>query len=159
MSNRGINKVILVGYLGRNPETKYTQNSSPVTNITIATSESWQDKKTKETREHTEWHRVVIFGKLAEIAKSYLRKGSQVYIEGQLRTRKWNDQSGVEKYTTEVILGINGTFRMLGSRPKNISEDNRQLKKIDGLSDEFRQKHQEDNSHENELDFEDDIPF
>ncbi|EJJ1581189.1 single-stranded DNA-binding protein SSB2 [Salmonella enterica] len=116
MATRGVNKVILVGNLGQDPEVRYMPNGGAVANLTLATSESWRDKQDGEIREHTEWHRVVVFGKLAEIASEYLRKGAQVYIEGQLRTRKWTDQSGQDKYTTEVIVGQNGTMQMLGRR-------------------------------------------
>ena len=101
---RGINKVILVGNLGADPETRYTASGSAITNVRIATSESWRDKQTGENQERTEWHRVVFFNRLAEIAGEYLRKGSQVYVEGSLRTRKWQDQSGQDRYSTEVVL-------------------------------------------------------
>ncbi|MEL0569344.1 single-stranded DNA-binding protein [Citrobacter werkmanii] len=116
MASRGVNKVILVGNLGQDPEVRYLPNGGAVANITLATSESWRDKATGEMKEQTEWHRVVLFGKLAEVASEYLRKGSQVYIEGQLRTRKWTDQSGVEKYTTEVLVNVGGTMQMLGGK-------------------------------------------
>lgn len=116
MASRGVNKVILVGNLGQDPEVRYMPSGGAVANITIATSESWRDKQTGETKEQTEWHRVVLFGKLAEVAGEYLRKGSQVYIEGQLRTRKWTDQSGAEKYTTEVVVNVGGTMQMLGGK-------------------------------------------
>lgn len=121
MAGRGINKVILVGYLGQDPEVRRMQNGNPVTNMTIATSESWRDKQTGEQKEKTEWHRVVLFGKLAEIAAEYLRKGAQVYIEGALQTRKWTDQNGQDRYTTEVIVGVTGIMQMLGSRQQNVS--------------------------------------
>lgn len=110
---RGINKVILVGNLGADPETRYTASGSAITNIRIATSESWRDKASGELQERTEWHRVVFFNRLAEIAGEYLRKGSQVYVEGTLRTRKWQDQSGQDRYTTEVVAN---EMQMLGSR-------------------------------------------
>lgn len=116
MSSKGINKVILVGNLGQDPEVKYMPSGGAVANITIATSESWRDKQTGEQKENVEWHRVVLFGKVAEIAGEYLRKGSQVYIEGQLRTRKWTDQQGVEKYSTEVVVNVGGTMQMLGGK-------------------------------------------
>ncbi|MBP2169337.1 single-strand DNA-binding protein [Erwinia toletana] len=116
MASRGVNKVILVGNLGQDPEVRYMPNGGAVANITLATSESWRDKATGETKEKTEWHRVVLFGKLAEVAGEYLRKGSQVYIEGALQTRKWTDQAGVEKYTTEVVVNVGGTMQMLGGR-------------------------------------------
>ncbi|HCH5666892.1 TPA: single-stranded DNA-binding protein [Vibrio parahaemolyticus] len=117
MASRGINKVILVGNLGNDPEIRYMPNGGAVANITIATSESWRDKATGEQREKTEWHRVVLFGKLAEVAGECLRKGSQVYVEGQLQTRKWQDQSGQDRYSTEVVVqGFNGVMQMLGGR-------------------------------------------
>ncbi|HEN1095796.1 TPA: single-stranded DNA-binding protein [Escherichia coli] len=122
MASGGVNKVILVGNLGQDPEVRYMPNGGAVANITLATSESWRDKQTGEMKEQTEWHRVVLFGKLAEVAGEYLRKGSQVYIEGQLRTRKWTDQAGVEKYTTEVVVNVGGTMQMLGGRPQNTAQ-------------------------------------
>ena len=113
-----INKVILVGNLGRDPESRTMQDGNPVVNLSIATSESWRDRTSGERRERTEWHRVVIFNdKLAEIAQKYLHKGSKVYLEGQLQTRKWTDQSGMEKYTTEVVLQrYRGELTMLDAR-------------------------------------------
>ncbi|WP_237388129.1 single-stranded DNA-binding protein SSB1 [Xenorhabdus sp. Sc-CR9] len=116
MASRGVNKVILVGNLGQDPEVRYMPNGGAVANITLATSESWRDKQTGEMREKTEWHRVVLFGKLAEVAGEYLRKGSQVYIEGSLQTRKWQDQSGQDRYTTEIVVNVGGTMQMLGGR-------------------------------------------
>ncbi|MBT8048963.1 MAG: single-stranded DNA-binding protein [Xanthomonadales bacterium] len=113
MMARGINKVILVGNLGADPETRYTASGAAITNINIATSESWRDKQTGETQERTEWHRVVFFSRLAEIAGEYLRKGSQVYVEGSLRTRKWQGQDGQDRYTTEIVAN---EMQMLGSR-------------------------------------------
>jgi len=110
---RGVNKVILVGNLGRDPEVKYTASGSAVVNITVATTESWNDKQTNEKVEKTEWHRVVAFRRLAEIMGEYLRKGSQVYIEGKLQTRKWQDQNGQDRYTTEIVAN---DMQMLGSR-------------------------------------------
>ncbi|WP_144393858.1 single-stranded DNA-binding protein [Pleionea sediminis] len=114
MASRGINKVILVGNLGNDPEIRYTANGGAIANLSVATSEQWKDRNTGEPREKTEWHRVVIFGKLAEVAGEYLRKGSQVYLEGKLQTRKWQDQQGQDKYTTEVVVDINGVMQMLG---------------------------------------------
>ncbi|MRX28596.1 single-stranded DNA-binding protein [Kangiella sp. HZ709] len=116
MASRGVNKVILVGNLGKDPEVRYTPDGRGIANLTIATSETWKDKNTGQQQEKTEWHRVVIFGKLAEIAGEYLRKGSQVYLEGKLQTRKWQDQSGADRYTTEVVLDFNGVMQMLGGR-------------------------------------------
>ncbi len=117
MATRGINKVILVGNLGQDPEVRYAPSGSAVTNISIATSDSWKDKNTGQMVDKTEWHRVVFFGKLAEIAGEYLKKGSQVYVEGKLQTRKWQDQQGQDRYTTEVVVdGFNGVMQMLGGR-------------------------------------------
>lgn len=118
-----VNKVILIGNLGRDPEARSMQDGNSVVNMSIATSESWRDKNSGERRERTEWHRVVIFNeKLAEIAQKYLRKGSTVYIEGQLQTRKWTDQSGQEKYSTEVVLQrFRGELTMLGGRSDSVT--------------------------------------
>jgi single-strand DNA-binding protein len=111
---RGINKVILIGNLGADPETRYTPSGTAITNLRLATTESWKDRQTGEQQERTEWHRVVMFDRLAEIAAEYLRKGSQVYIEGQLQTRKWQDQQGQDRYTTEIRAR---DMQMLGGRP------------------------------------------
>ena len=116
MASRGVNKVILVGNLGQDPEMRYMPNGGAVANLRLATSESWRDKATGEQKEVTEWHTVVIFGKLAEIAGEYLRKGSQVYIEGQLRTRKWQDKDQQDRYSTEIVVSMNGVMQMLGGR-------------------------------------------
>ncbi|WP_348666227.1 single-stranded DNA-binding protein [Arsenophonus symbiont of Ornithomya chloropus] len=182
MGNRGINKVILIGNLGQDPEIRYMPNGSMVANLTLATSESWRDKQTGNIREKTEWHRIVIFGKLAEIASEYLRKGSQVYIEGSLQTRKWQDQNGQDRYTTEVIVNITGTLQMLGTRMNLNSEENLQRKKLDtwkqiqdpqstainekedkeekliALS-ESESTNNKENNKETLIDFDDDIPF
>ncbi|MDX1563085.1 MAG: single-stranded DNA-binding protein [Gammaproteobacteria bacterium] len=111
---RGINKVILIGHLGADPETRYMPSGSAVTNLRLATSESWKDKQSGEQQERTEWHNVAMFGRLAEIAAEYLRKGSQVYIEGKLRTRKWQDKENNDRWTTEIIAN---EMQMLGGRP------------------------------------------
>lgn len=154
MAARGINKVILVGNLGNDPETRYMPNGGAVTNITVATSESWRDKATGEQREKTEWHRVVLFGKLAEVGAEYLRKGSQVYIEGQLHTRKWQDQSGQDRYTTEVVVqGFNGVMQMLGGRPQSSSQPQQ------GGWGQPQQPQQPQQYNEPPMDFDDDIPF
>lgn len=110
-----LNQVQLIGNLGADPEVRYMPSGGAVANLNIATTEKWKDKTTGEPKEQTEWHRVVIFGKLAEVAGEYLRKGSKVFIEGGLRTRKWQDQAGVERYTTEVNVGMNGRMIMLSS--------------------------------------------
>ena len=111
MAQRGVNKVILIGTLGQDPEIRYIPNGGAVGRLSIATNESWRDKQTGQQKEQTEWHKVVLFGKLAEIASEYLRKGSQVYIEGKLKTRKWTDDAGVERYTTEIIVSQGGTMQ------------------------------------------------
>lgn len=117
MASRGVNKVILIGNLGQDPSVTYMPSGGAVANITIATSETWQDKATGEKKEKTEWHKVSLFGKLAEVAGEYLRKGSQVYIEGQLQTRKWQDQNGQDRYSTEVVVqGYSGIMQMLGGK-------------------------------------------
>ena len=110
---RGINKVIIVGNVGKDPETRYTAGGAAITTLSVATSEQWKDKQTGENKEHTEWHRVKFFGRLAEIAGEYLRKGSQVYVEGKLRTDKYTDKEGVERYSTDIIAE---EMQMLGSR-------------------------------------------
>ncbi|HEX9626768.1 MAG TPA: single-stranded DNA-binding protein [Acidiferrobacterales bacterium] len=110
---RGVNKVILIGHLGRDPEVRYSPNGGAVANVTLATSESWKDKNTGEKQERTEWHRVVFFGRLAEIAGEYLKKGSQVFVEGRLQTRKWQDKEGKDRYTTEIVAN---EMNMLGGR-------------------------------------------
>jgi single-strand DNA-binding protein len=110
---RGINKAIIVGTLGQDPDVKYTANGAPVVNVSVATNESWKDRQTGENQERTEWHRIVVFGKLAEIAAQYLKKGSQVYFEGKIQTRKWQDQTGNDRYTTEIVAN---EMQMLGGR-------------------------------------------
>lgn len=118
MANGSVNKVILIGNLGRDPEIRHLPSGGAVANLAVATSENWRDKKTGEQREKTEWHRVVIFGKLAEIAGGYLCKGSQIYIEGQLQTKEWDD-NGVKRYTTEIIVNVGGKMQMLGGASKS----------------------------------------
>ena len=113
MAARGINKVILIGNLGQDPETRYMPSGGAVTNLRVATNETWKDKQTGENKEKTEWHSVAMFGRLAEIAAEYLRKGSQVYIEGRLQTRKWQDRDGNDRYTTEIVAN---EMQMLGGR-------------------------------------------
>jgi single-strand DNA-binding protein len=166
MSSRGVNKVILVGNLGQDPEVRYTTTQTAVTTLNLATSESWRDKATGETKEQTEWHRVVIFGKLAEIAGEYLRKGSQVYIEGQLRTRKWQDTTtGQDRYATEVNVGVNGTLQMLGSRPNgsqpaaNNPSDGRGQSQQPAESRQFSGSQAAGAPQSPPMDFDDDIPF
>jgi single-strand DNA-binding protein len=148
---RGINKVILVGNLGADPETRYTASGSAVTKIRLATSESWRDKQSGEQQERTEWHRVTFFGRLAEIAGEYLSKGRQVYVEGSLRTNKWQDQSGQDRYTTEIVAN---EMQMLGGRGGGMDEG-------PSPGGGFREKGPApDDPSEPEADFkEDDIPF
>jgi len=177
MAPRGINKVILVGNLGQDPEVRYTPGGAAITTISIATSESWKDKNTGQTQEKTEWHRVVFFGKLAEIAGEYLHKGSQVYVEGKLQTRKWQDKSGQDRYTTEVVIdSFNGVMQMLGGKgegggqqrqPSQQSQSNQQSQQQQGYQQQGQPQNQQqagnqpapapsgdfDNS------FDDDIPF
>ena len=128
MASKGINKVILVGNLGKDPEIKYTASGAAIANLTIATSESWNDKQSGEKVEKTEWHRVVAFQRLAEIMGEYLTKGSQVYIEGKLQTRKWQDKDGADRYTTEVVakdmqmLGSNGASKPAEAKPEGFRQ-------------------------------------
>ena len=144
---RGINKVILVGNLGRDPEVRYAASGAAMANVTIATSESWKDKNSGEKQERTEWHRIVFFGRLAEIASEYLKKGSQIYVEGRLQTRKWQDKDGNDRYTTEVVAN---EMQMLGSRggasapADNYNQDN-QSSAVPAAA--------------GPVDFDDDIPF
>ena len=124
--SRGVNKVILVGNLGKDPEVRYANNGNAIANLSVATSDEWKDKNTGEKQERTEWHRVVLFGKLAEIAGQYLRKGSQVYLEGRLQTRKWTGQDGNERYTTEVVVDQRGVMQMLSGINGNGSQQTAQ---------------------------------
>ena len=110
---RGVNKVILIGHLGRDPEVRYSPNGQAIANVNLATSETWKDRNTGEKQERTEWHRIVFFGRLAEIAGEYLKKGMQIYVGGRLQTRKWQDKDGNDRYTTEIVAG---DMQMLGSR-------------------------------------------
>ena len=149
----GINKVILVGNLGAKPEVKYASNGNAISNLSVATSESWTDKSTGQKQERTEWHRVSLFGKLAEIAGQYLDKGSKVYVEGKLQTRKWQDKNGQDRYTTEVVVsGFNGTLQMLDRRDDASSS---------APSENVTQKDQLEASITpvSKDEFEDDIPF
>jgi single-strand DNA-binding protein len=123
MASRGVNKVMLVGNIGQDPETRYTAAGAAITNITLATSETWKDKNTGQPQERTEWHRIVFFNRLGEIAGEYLRKGSKVYVEGQLRTRKWQGQDGQDRYTTEIVAN---EMQMLDSRNANNGGDAQQ---------------------------------
>jgi single-strand DNA-binding protein len=132
---RGINKVILVGNLGQDPETRYMPSGKAVTNLRLATSDSWKDKQTGEQREQTEWHSVVMYDRLAEIAAEYLRKGSQIYVEGRLKTRKWQDKEGKDRYTTEIVAS---EMQMLGSRGGDRAGANRARATHAPTQDELR---------------------
>lgn len=168
MASRGVNKVILIGYLGQDPDVRYMTNGSAVANINIATSENWKDKNTGEIREKTEWHKVVLFGKLAEITGEYLKKGSQVYIEGSLQTRKWKDQNNLDRYVTEIIVNINGSMQMLGNKKDKFNSETLNQKKVmfkkKSLlkNDQSMKKNSDKNlllNDESNIDFENDIPF
>jgi len=136
-----VNKVILIGNLGRDPEIRSTQDGTKIANLSLATSESWKDKNTGERREKSEWHRVVIFGPLAEIAEKYLRKGSKVYVEGQIQTRKWTDQSGQDKYTTEIVLQrYRGELVMLDGKPEQTAPQGPGDQAAERASDPGRQE-------------------
>lgn len=155
---RGVNKVIIVGTLGNDPEVKYSASGSAIANLSVATSEQWKDKQTGEKKEQTEWHRVVIFGKLAEVAGEYLRKGSQVYIEGQLRTRKWTDSNGVDKYTTEIVIPqMRGVMQMLGGKRDDSGQQ--QPRQQSGQQPQRQQQQSQQGGNEPPMDFDDDIPF
>lgn len=157
MASRGVNKVILIGNLGQDPEVRYMPNGSAVANFSVATSESWKDKQTGENRDRTEWHRVTVFGKLAEIVGEYTRKGTRVYLEGQLQTHKWQDQGGNDRYTTEVVVNsLGGAIQILSSRNGN-----------DNFDDNSQNRGQSDNNisvpvtapETEKMDFDDDISF
>jgi single-strand DNA-binding protein len=145
---RGINKAIVVGNLGRDPEVRYSANGNAIANVTIATTDSWKDRQSGERQEKTEWHRVVFFGRLAEIAGEYLKKGSQVYVEGRLQTRKWEDRDGNERYTTEIVAA---DMQMLGGRGGGGGGDTQ-----GGSAPDFNETSPASST---SGDFDDDIPF
>ncbi len=153
-----VNKVILIGNLGADPEIRNTQDGRPIANLRVATSESWRDKSTGERRERTEWHRVVIFNEgLCRIAEQYLKKGSKVYLEGQLQTRKWEDQSGQERYSTEVVLqGFNSSLTMLDSRASGGSGDHASS---NGNGGEFGKSSPMESGGSFDKEIDDEIPF
>jgi len=161
---RGINKVILVGTCGQDPEVRYMPNGNAVTNLSLATSEAWTDKHTGQKVEKTEWHRVVLFGKVAEIAGEYLRKGSQCYIEGKLETREW-EKDGIKRYSTEVRVDINGTMQLLGGRPDNQGggqqqrQPQQQQRQPQGRQQYQRQAPRQSQQAAPPDNFDDDIPF
>ncbi|MDO6443857.1 single-stranded DNA-binding protein [Marinobacter sp. 2_MG-2023] len=176
---RGVNKVILIGNLGQDPDTRYTPNGNAVVNLNLATDESYKDRQTGQMVPKTEWHRIVMFGKIAEIAGQYLRKGSKVYIEGKLQTRKWQNKEGQDVYTTEVVVDINGQMQMLDSRggeggmgqgapagrpqqqsaPAAPAQNNPQPQQSGGYNQSPGQPTQGGSMPEPVDDFDDDIPF
>jgi single-strand DNA-binding protein len=149
----GVNRVILIGNLGQDPEVRYLPNGGAVANLSVGVSEQWKDKSTGERKQKTEWCRVVLFGKLAEVAGEYLRKGSQVYIEGKLTTRKWTDQAGVEKYTTEIHVNVGGTMQMLGGKQDSSS------KPAQNRAPQQSGQQAPQRNDEPPMDFDNDIPF
>jgi len=153
---RGINKVILIGNLGKDPEVRYASNGNAIANITLATSESWKDKNTGEQVDKTEWHRVVFFNRLAEIAGEYLKKGSKVYIEGKLQTRKWQDKSGQDRYTTEVVAS---EMQMLDSRGGGSANFDQSQNSQNQYSSAPAQSAPQQQAPAPAGDFDDDIPF
>ena len=150
-----VNRVILIGNLGKDPETRYAPSGDAICNITLATTDTWRDKTSGEKREATEWHRVGFFGKLAEIAGQYLRKGSQVYIEGSLRTRKWTDKENIERYTTEIRADV---MKMLGGKPEGERQQSEPQQRSQPAQRQ-QQKPQDRDSGGGFGSFEDDIPF
>lgn len=147
---RGVNKVILIGNLGRDPEVRYMPSGSAVTNVALATSETWRDKQSGERQERTEWHNIVFFNRLAEIAGEYLKKGSKVYVEGSLRTRKWQDKNGQDRYTTEIVAT---DMQMLDSRGGGYSQDQSSSQETESAAS------RKETVAEGVDDFDDDIPF
>lgn len=157
---RGVNKVILIGNVGGDPETHYMPNGNAVTNLTLATTDSWKDKQSGQQQDRTEWHRVAIFGKLAEIAGEYLKKGSQCYIEGRLQTREW-EKDGIKRYTTEIVVDMNGTLQLLGGRPEGGSGQ-RQTQSQGGSQSrggEQAQRPQQQQQAQAQDSYDDDMPF
>ncbi len=154
---KGINKVILVGTCGQDPETRYTANGNAITNLSLATSESWTDKQSGQKVEKTEWHRVALFGKVAEIAGEYLRKGSQVYIEGKLQTREW-EKDGIKRYTTEIIVDMRGTMQLLGGKPQD-GQQNPARNSQQSRPNPAEQPQQSQQPAPDYDSFDDDIPF
>ena len=153
---RGINKVILIGNLGNDPDVRYTSGGSPIANISLATSESWRDKETGDQQERTEWHRIVFFGRLAEIVSEYLRKGSKVYVEGRLQTRKWQDRDGNDRYTTEIVANEMQMLDSRGGAGEEFSGPSGPSHKQTGANAPARQENNPGNGGEF---VDDDIPF
>ncbi len=148
---KGVNRVTIIGRLGQDPETRVLPSGGSVTNISVATSESWTDKATNQKQERTEWHRVVLFNRLAEVAAQYLRKGSKVYIEGSIRTRKWQDQSGQDKYTTEIVAN---NMQMLDSASNSGAQNQNYAPQ-----NNYQQSQATQNQPQGGIDFDDGVPF
>lgn len=149
--SRGVNKVIIIGNLGQDPEIRALQSGSSVATISVATSEGWTDKATGQKQERTEWHRIVFFNRLADVVGQYLRKGSKIYVDGSLRTRKWQDQSGQDRYTTEIVAS---NMQMLNSRQQDGGGQYQQEPQAN-----YQQQQQPQAQQSNNLDFDDDVPF
>ncbi|MDY6884050.1 MAG: single-stranded DNA-binding protein [Pseudomonadota bacterium] len=152
---RGVNRVFIIGNVGSDPEIKTTSNGSTIANLSVATSEAWRDKNTGEMQERTEWHRIVLFNRLAEIAQQYLRKGSKVYIEGKIQTRKWQDQNGQDRYSTEIV---GNELQMLDSRESNGGQTSNGFVPRASGTKQFVTSNPINTSN-NETDFGDDVPF
>lgn len=170
MASSGVNKCIIIGRVGQDPEVRYSQSGMCFCNVSIATSESWKDKQSGEQKERTEWHRIVLHGKLAEIAGEYLKKGSQAYFEGKLQTRKWQDQSGQDKYTTEIVVdSFTGVMQLLGSKPQGQQQAGYQQQASPQYQQQQRQQAQQQWANQQQqrqpayneppMDFDDEIPF
>lgn len=169
MAQRGVNKVILLGRIGQDPDVRYMPSGGAVCNLSLVTSETWKDKQTGEQKESSEWHRVVLFGKLAEIAGEYVKKGSQLYVEGQNRTRKYTDANGVERYTTEVVLqGPSAIMQMIGKPPEGNDQNTQQggqqgARTHSGTQPQGNNRPARQNppqgANQPPMDFDDDIPF
>ena len=155
----GLNKVMIIGNLGADPEIRHSSDGSAIANLSVGVSEKWRDKSTGEQKQKTEWAKVVLFGKLAEVAGEYLRKGSQVYIEGQLRTRKWTDNAGVEKYTTEIVVGMNGVMQMLGGKQESKPQQQSGWGQPQQPKPQQQSKTAPSGQSVPPMDFSDDIPF
>lgn len=161
---KGINQVILVGYTTQDPQIKYTNDGRAIANITIATNEEWKDKNTGEKKSKPEYHRVVIFGKLAEITSEYVKKGLLLYVSGQLQTRKWQDQSGLDHYTTEIVVNVGGTLQILSDRSSNYKDAPQQTWEQSTNNDSSTRTRQQmppqpKVANESSTDFDNDIPF
>lgn len=165
MAMKGVNKVVVLGNVGQDPEVRYSPSGMCFCNLSVATSESWKDKQTGERKERTEWHRVVLQGKLAEIAGEYVKKGSQVYFEGKLQTRKWQGQDGQDKYTTEIIVdSFSGVMQLLGGKQQQPSHPAQQQQQQQQQKGGYSRPQQQPQSappvyNEPPMDFDDDIPF